>query len=244
MALLKKEQKTQKFDYRTVEKKLGYEFRDISLLKLAFTHSSYANEANIRSNENLEFLGDSILNFIIAEYLYMRLNADEGILTVLRSKIVSESPLALAIDKLAVAEHLHASINDARGKRVISSSIKSDLFEAIVGAIYVDSESILETEVFVLDSLKSIIDSAMSDDTEEPDLCEDYKGRLQLVLQERRVKIDYRLVGQYGTSHEPRFVVDAVINGQIMGSAEAGRKKTAEQLAAKQALITINKKVP
>lgn len=241
MALLKKDQKTLRFDYRAIEKKLKYEFRDVALLKLAFTHSSYANESNVRSNENLEFLGDSILNFIIADYLYMRSSADEGTLTVLRSKIVSEAPLAFAIDKLGVADHLLASIGDARGKRIISQSIKSDLFEAIVGAIYIDSESILETEVFVLDSLMDLINSAMSEEPEDSELCEDYKGRLQLILQEKRAKIDYKLVAQYGTSHEPRFVVEAVINGQILGSAEAGRKKTAEQLAAKQALATMKR---
>jgi len=121
-------------DLKEIENIIGYHFGDSSLLTVAFTHSSFANEQNIPSNERLEFLGDSVLNLIVSKHLYDSGTDAEGVMTDKRKTIVSRDPLANAIDKLDVAKFLQLGSNT----KEVSANMKADLYEAIVAAIYID----------------------------------------------------------------------------------------------------------
>ncbi|MDR1092968.1 MAG: hypothetical protein LBL66_02335 [Clostridiales bacterium] len=144
------------FDIDEIQRKLHYTFEDESLLKLAFTHSSYANENKTQSNEKLEFLGDSILNFVIAEFLFRRGGRDEGFFTVLRSKIVSEPPLASCVDRMGIIEYLQCGVGEQRNSNK-SDAIRADLFEAVTAAVYLDSGDMQAAEKFILRHLDFVI---------------------------------------------------------------------------------------
>jgi dsRNA-specific ribonuclease len=146
-------------DIQKIEKVLKYTFSEPSLLRMAFTHSSFANEKNTHSNESLEFFGDSVLSLIISEYLYTNCNSTEGDMSVLRSQIVSEKPLARAIDELGLIDFLLCGVGESRQKEK-PQSIRADLYEAIVGAIYLDSSDLYQAERFVLRTLKPTINEA------------------------------------------------------------------------------------
>ena len=121
-------------DIKEIERIIDYHFGDSGLLAVAFTHSSLAHEQNIKSNERLEFLGDSILNMIASRHLYDSHSDTEGIMTEKRKSIVSMKPLSDAIDKLDLSKFLQLG----RNTKEVSSNMKADLFEAIVAAIYLD----------------------------------------------------------------------------------------------------------
>ena len=120
-----------------IENLIGYSFRDKGLLETAFTHSSYCNEHKAESNEKLEFLGDSVLNFAIAELLYLMSLEDEGAMTVSRASIVSREPLSAAVEKLGLLKYLRVG-EGVKHVRNWSTKFKSNLFEAVLGAIYLD----------------------------------------------------------------------------------------------------------
>ena len=149
------------FDAKIIEEKIGYCFENKSLLKLAFTHSSYANENKAASNEKLEFLGDSILNFCIAEYLFRKGGGSEGTLSVMRSKIVSEPPLAKCVDGLDIISHLICGVGEERNNPHKSDAVKADLFEAVVGAVYLDSGDVSVCEKFITGHLSAAISDAL-----------------------------------------------------------------------------------
>ena len=119
------------------EKIIGYKFKDKKLLLKALTHSCYSNEHRVESNERLEFLGDAIIEFIITERLYLEFKSKEGDLSKIRSMIVSEKPLSEAIDKLGLEKCLLKGVGESKTS-ISSKAVKCDMFEAIVGAIYLD----------------------------------------------------------------------------------------------------------
>ena len=204
-------------DLSEVESKIGYAFRDRSLLETALTHASYVNEHGGESYERLEFLGDSVLNFVVAEALYRNTGDDEGKLTVLRARTVSKEPLSIAVQKRGLTAYLRTGAG--AGNDTVSEKAVSDLFEAIVGAIYVDSGSLEPCKRFVFAHLEG---------GGRPD----YKTQLQVLVQKR-----YKSVPVYeseATEHGFRSVV--LIEGQPCGAGEGARKKDAEQAAARQAL--------
>ena len=149
------------FDIESIEKKIGYRFDDKSLLKLAFTHSSYANENKVASNEKLEFLGDSILNFCVADYLFRKGGGNEGTLSVMRSKIVSEPPIARCVDGLDIIGHLACGVGESHNQNK-SDAVKADLFEAVVGAVYLDCDDIAVCQSFIIKHLGTAVNDALA----------------------------------------------------------------------------------
>lgn len=212
-----------------IEKILGTSFKNKNLLVEAFTHSSYANEHKVHSNERLEFLGDSVLGLIITKKIYSTTKFKEGDLSKLRALIVSETPLSEVVDNLKIEEYMLKGKGESKNT-VSSKAIKCDLFEAIVGAIYLD-KGYEETERFVLEKLKGIISSSLK----LKDF-EDEKTRLQELLP--KDKIVYSSIKK-GEENNPYYVSSVIINGKVCGRGQASNKRTSERLAAKQALDSV-----
>jgi ribonuclease-3 len=209
----------------------GVEPGETELYFTAFTHQSYANEHNVESNERLEYLGDAVLNFLVAEYLYLRFpDMPEGALTKTRAKFVC----ATANSRYALALRLNEAIMLGKGEAeqggMRKASVLGDLFEAFLGAVYLDKglsavKEILERIVF------PYIDSA------EPGFFIDYKSRLQELIQsESRRNVEYVLDKETGPPHDKRFFVSVYHNGKKLGTGSGKTKKAAEQNAAETAL--------
>lgn len=202
-----------------IEKKISYVFHDKNLLVTAFTHSSYCNEhSGSTSYERLEFLGDSILGFLMADKLYFGTDENEGGMTVMRAGSVSKEPLADKIDKMGVIKYLRHG-NGVEPDFKSSIKTRSDLFESIIAAMYVDSGRSLEAPANFVKNL---------DVTKG----RDYKS----VLQEYVQKQYCGLIPKYDTSEAPnkngRFVSRAIVGDDCYDSACGKNKKTAEQKAA------------
>lgn len=217
------------------EKKLEYTFQNIDLLNEALTHSSYANEnrkKNIRYNERLEFLGDSVLSVIISDYLYNHLtHMSEGELTKARASIVCEPSLAKCSIRLGVGESLSLGKGEEATGGRNRASILADAFEAIIGAIYLDG-GLESARKFVLKNLKDIIEDAI-----DGKIFHDYKTQLQEIVQgENAEKITYEIIGEEGPDHNKTFHVQVKIGEKIAGKGSGRNKKEAEQNAAKIAL--------
>lgn len=217
------------------EKQLGLNFMDKNLLKVAVTHSSYANEKKkIEFNERLEFLGDSVLQIVISEYLYARFKEKpEGYLTKTRSLIVCENSLC----DMASRWNLGMYINMSKGEEITGGrnrvSILADCVEAIIAAIYLD-KGIEEAKAFILSNFKETIEKAISNE-----IILDYKTKLQEVMQQNgEVDICYELVKFEGPAHRRKFFVNLLINHCVKGSGEGYSKKEAEQNAAKEVMIS------
>ena len=215
---------------------IGYEFKDKTLLKTALTHISRANELNIESNQRLEFLGDSILSFIVAEYIYERFEGLlEGRLTELRAAAVCEKSLAAAAKKMNLGKSLKFGKSEMRNG-ANKPSILCDTFEAVLGAIYLDG-GIEPARRWVLDNLSETIDAASHMDFRN------YKSELQNHFQKRDKNtevVTYELIRRTGPDHMPEFTVCAVYGGKRIGMGAGRNLKTAEQAAAKRALGKIS----
>ncbi len=202
-----------------VEKIIDYKFKNPDLLNLAFTHCSFDN---VNSNEKLEFLGDSVLGFIVTNILY---NSDrnEGQLTRERAKIVCEDNLSRTIDKLNLEQFIISK------NLVVSKSIKCDLCEAIIGAIYLDGG---------LECAKKFVESFVSFDVEQK---KDFNTELQeLIQQSGKNTIVYKTVQTAGTMNEPVFETNLFIEEKLISTASGKSKRVAEQAAAETALKILN----
>ncbi len=212
------------------ESLIGYEFKDKALIERALTHSSYANEKHTprESNERLEFLGDSVLGFITAEYYYKNSTLPEGDLTRLRAATVCEK----ALFEFAKEINLNKNIKLGRGEEMTGgrgrASINSDAFEAIIAAIYLDG-GIEEAKKFVLRFVEGHSKTQSS--------FKDCKTKLQEVIQKNPEELlEYVLVGESGPDHNKCFEVEVHLNSNIIGRGSGRSKKTAEQEAAREAL--------
>ena len=217
-----------------LEKELGLNFKNKDLLRTAVTHSSFANQKKkVEFNERLEFLGDSVLQLVISEYLYTRFNEKpEGYLTKMRSLIVCENSLC----DIASTWNLGIYMNMSKGEEITGGrnrvSILADCVEAIIAAIHLD-KGIEEAKAFILNNFKITIEKAISNE-----MILDYKTKLQEVLQQNgEVDICYELVKFEGPPHRRKFFVDLLINDCIKGSGEGYSKKEAEQNAAKEVIV-------
>jgi ribonuclease-3 len=211
---------------------LNYSFKDVKLLITALTHSSYANERGLgrkACNERLEFLGDSVLGHITAEYLYKSYaSKTEGELTKMRSALVCESSLAAAAKKLKLGEFLRVGKGEEQTGGRERPSILADAFEAALAAIYLDGGRI-PAERFVNDNILS--------ESENPKFSGDYKTQLQEIVQrDGNPSPEYRIVGERGPDHEKTFTAEVLVRGKVLGSGEGVTKKDAEQSAAKAAI--------
>lgn len=217
-----------------IEEIIGYVFTDKSLIIRAFTHPSLKS-AVTENYQTLEFLGDSILDFVIAEKLMVdNPTVNEGELTKRRASIVSEQPLADAIGRVRLTEFMQFGIGERRHKVYQNDSVKCDLFEAIVGAIYLDG-GMEPAKKFVLDMLQEAVDFA---DTLEEEF--DAKSRLNEYALKNGVEVRYQLVSQSGPSHKPTFIFDVYVGGELMGNGRGFTKHSAQQWAAKEALQKLN----
>lgn len=217
-----------------LKKKLMINFNNEELLQLAITHSSYANEKNIEFNERLEFLGDTVLELIISEYLFKNHKKEtEGYLTKIRALIVCENSLF----EIAKAWDLGKYIYMSKGEELTGGrtrvSILADAVEAIIAAIYLD-QGIKVARNFVLKNFAGIIDKAVKNK-----IILDYKTKLQEILQQNGdVDISYELVSFDGPPHRREFFVQVLVDGEIKGKGSGFSKKEAEQMAAKEVLIS------
>ena len=218
----------------TLEAKLGYTFRDRRLLENALTHSSYANENHSPSgsNERLEFLGDSVLGMVTADFLY-REHPDlpEGELTRKRAALVREESLVEVADRLDLGAYLKLGRGEDHGGGRQRPSIRADAVEAVLAAVFLDGG---------LGEAKKIIQRFILDKEEEKAASQDYKTALQEQIQRESGQVlNYRLTGESGPDHAKVFSVAVELNGKTVGQGQGHSKKEAEQMAAKAAMEAI-----
>lgn len=218
--------------YTELEQGLGYRFQDPKLLENALTHSSYANERRDgrTSNERLEFLGDSILGFVVAEFLYRsHPNQPEGDLTRIRADLVCERNLAKAAGTIRLGEFLLLGHGEDHGGGRFRDSIVSDAMESVIAAAFLDGG---------FQAAKGIIERLILTDLPKGRPGNfDYKTMFQeLVQREKDQTIHYELVGQSGPDHDKVFEVDVRLNGTVAGHGCGRSKKKAEQAAAEKAI--------
>lgn len=218
----------------SLEKRLGYKFNNISLLKNALVHSSYANEVrgDSRSNERLEFLGDSVLSIIVSDHLFNRYpQMPEGELTKLRASLVCEKSLCVFARELGLGQHLLLGKGEDKSGGRERDSILADAFEAVLAAIYIDGG---------MDVAKKHIFNTVLRDLEhhgDEDSFKDYKTLLQEIIQRNPEEtVSYVLVDEQGPDHDKFFTVAVYLNSNVIGQGSGKSKKQAEQMAACQAL--------
>lgn len=224
-----------------LEHELNYYFNDRNLLKNALIHKSFANETKKYqrlNNERLELLGDSVLGLVVVEYLYKKLKKyNEGELAKLKAMCVSEPILARVSRKMKVGQHLFMSKGEQVSGGRDRESILADTFEAILGAIYLDS-GFYEAKNFVLYHLKEYIDNIEHDE----DII-DYKTMVQEYSQKKyKVVPTYKVISESGPDHMKEFEVEVIIGG-MRAIAIARNKKNAEQLAAKKIFKQLGDKI-
>ena len=218
-------------------KKIGYEYKNISFLATALTHSSYSNEMKSKGvktdcNERLEFLGDAVLSLITSEYIYLKLkDCKEGELTRIRATVVCEDSLFGFAESIGLGTALFLGNGEiiSNGRR--RKSTLADAFEAVLGSIFIDG-GLDAAKKFLL----KFIEKPINDIVNEGEI-KDYKSVLQQIVQQNNGEIlEYVLVHESGPAHEKTFVVQAVLNNNIIGEGIGRSKKSAEQKAAKEAL--------
>lgn len=219
-------------DRHALMDKLGYVFRDPGLLDNALTHSSFANErkGNLRSNERLEFLGDSVLGMVTAVYLFHKETGPEGELTKLRAALVCEKALCSYARKLELGRYLRLGRGEERTGGAKRPSILSDAFEAVTAAIYLDG-GMEAARAFLLPFLEAELSNHR-----RPHF-KDYKTTLQEIIQQNpEERLDYVLTGESGPDHDKVFAVEVHLNSNVIGRGRGRSKKEAEQQAAREAL--------
>ena len=218
---------------KDLEIAIGYRFRNISLLQNALTHSSYANERwhnSLLSNERLEFLGDSVLGMLVAEYLYRNFpDRPEGELTRMRADMVCEQTLAAVANRIGLGEHLLLGHGEEQGGGRSRNSILADAMESVIAACFLDGGmeaalGIVQKFILVEVPVKKLHNT-------------DYKTGLQeLVQRKKNQTLSYALVDQSGPDHNKQFVVEVSLNGTVVGKGTGSSKKRAEQEAARAAI--------
>ena len=214
-----------------LEEKLQYHFKNRDLLITALTHSSYANEAKAptKYNERLEFLGDSVLSLVVANYLFRHSTRPEGELSRMRASLVSEEALFQFAKEIDLGAYLRLGRGEELGGGRERPSVVSDAFEAVIAALYLDG-GMEAARSFIL---PFIIEGKTAE--------EDYKTRLQEVIQQNpEDKLSYAVTGESGPAHDKRFEVTVLLNGSAMAAGTGRSKKAAEQQAAKAALRKLN----
>ena len=221
--------------FSKLEKDLGYNFKNQNFLTQALSHPSYIAEnkkATLPSNQRLEFLGDSVLNLVVCEYLYQAFpKKNEGSLTRKKARLVRDSTLAKIAQHINLGDYIQFGTGEERthGRERISNLAAA--FEAVIGAIYLDSD--LANVHHVLEHLLfSDLNKILEDEEEK-----NYKGRLQEFVQQfANIQPAYRVIDHSGPSHQSLFTVEVYFKSVYLGKGAAPSKKKAEQLAAKAAL--------
>ncbi len=217
---------------KDLEAAIGYRFQNISLLQNALAHSSYANERwhdGLKSNERLEFLGDSILGMVVAEFLYSHYKQNlEGDLTRMRADVVCETALAKVARRIDLGRHILLGNGEEQGGGRNRDSILSDAVEAVIAACYLDGG---------MEVAKDFILRFVLEEAPVRQHNRDYKTALQELVQRKKDQmLAYALVGESGPDHNKQFSVELRLNDKLVGCGEGSSKKRAEQMAAKAAL--------
>ena len=218
----------------SLQRELDYKFKDIELLNKALTHRSYSNEKkiSIKNNERLEFLGDSVLDLIVADYMFLRYqDLFEGPLSKIRATVVNESCLAGLARNIKLGNYLLLGKGELFSGGKQKASILANAYEAMVGALFCDSDYQTAADVFLPQLIVKI--------EEYKDACTsvDFKSDLQEYTQNKFSCFPlYAVVGEMGPCHDKRFDVTVSVRSKILGSGKGRSKKEAEQNAAKEAL--------
>lgn len=225
---------------KTLEKSLGYQFHNPALLEEALRHSSYANEHrgdNVFSNERLEFLGDSVLGFVTAEYLFAKHpTAPEGELTRIRALLVCEDSLHEVAQRLKLGEYLKLGHGEESCGGRTRPSILADATEAVFAAVYLDGGIRAASELIH----RVLLDKEREEAAEAKR--RDYKTKLQELVQRTPNQVlTYRMTGEQGPDHDKVFSFAVLLNDTVVGTGEGRSKKEAEQMAAKDALESMNR---
>ncbi len=218
---------------KDLENAIGYHFHNISLLQNALTHSSYANERwhnSLLSNERLEFLGDSILGMLVAEYLYRTFpDRPEGDLTRMRADMVCEKTLARVANHIGLGQHLMLGHGEEQGGGRTRDSILADAMESVIAACFLDGGMAAAAQFIKKFILVEVPVHQLHN--------VDYKTKLQeLVQQKKNQTLSYRLIGQSGPDHDKHFDVEVSLNDKVVGTGSGRSKKRAEQDAARAAI--------
>ena len=217
-----------------LERKLQYSFRNRELLNEALNHSSSANEhrGGLGSNERLEFLGDSVLGFVAAEFLFKRYGSlPEGDLTRMRAALVCEQSLYEVARELELGGYLKLGRGEEAGGGRERQSILADAVEAVFAAVYLDGG---------MDQARELINRVLLSQAPAAEERRDYKTTLQEVVQRRSGQVlTYHMTGESGPDHNKTFLFEVRLNGEPIGRGEGRSKKEAEQAAARDALETL-----
>ena len=220
-----------------LEKRIGYTFRDRYLLECALTHTSYANEQKIRRYEDyerIEFLGDAVLEMISSEFLYNKYpNKKEGELTKIRASLVCEPALAFCARDIDLEQFIRLGRGEEAGGGRGKDSITADVMEAVIGAMYLDSHDIEVPRAFILQFILSDLEGKL--------LFYDAKSILQERCQKSGKMVSYDVIGEEGPCHNKTYTVTASIEGTVIAKGAGRSKKAAEQNAAYEALLSMQK---
>ncbi len=220
----------------SLENSIGYVFNNKQLLKTALTHTSYAYENRVKSYERLEYLGDSILEFISSKYLYENFeNLTEGEMTKVRAYAVCEDSLY----KIALMHNFGDFLYLGKSEKTTNTNKKAilaDTVEAVIAAIYLDSDNIKVVQKFILDNIKEQIEFASKNIGKK-----DYKTVLQEKLQEHgEVQIKYNIIKEEGPDHDKKFTAEVECDGKKLATGEGRSKKSAEMEAARKAMKNLD----
>lgn len=215
-----------------LEENIGYIFKNKQLLKTALTHTSYAYEHNVESNEKLEFLGDSILEFVSSEYMYNKYtNLKEGEMTKVRATVVCEKSLYKIATLHNFSDFLYLGKSEVMTGGKKRPAILADSVEAVIAAMFIDG-GLEPAKKFIIENLKDEIEIATKHVGEK-----DYKTVLQEELQKKGdVKIEYKIIRESGPDHDKTFESEVSLNGKKLATGVGKSKKEAEMQAAKKAL--------
>lgn len=223
-----------------LEINIGYTFKNIGHLKTALIHSSYSNElklkgATVECNERLEFLGDSVLSNIAADYLFNKYpDFPEGELTRRRAVIVCRDALSSYAKTFSLGDFLFLGNGEEKNNARERKSLLENTFEALIGAIYLDGAP--DRMAFIARLMRPFFEKEL-DAWEKGKIVKDYKSELQQIIQQSGVdSLSYAVVGTRGPDHEKTFEVEARLNSNIIGKGMGRTKREAEQNAAKEAL--------
>lgn len=206
-------------------KKINLNPTNINLYLEAFTHTSYSNEnPSYTSYERLEFLGDAILEFIISEYLYKNCHYEEGLMTKMRAGYVCEKALSTYAKELKFEDEIKLGGCESKP----NDTILADVFESFIAALYLD-QGIEYTKDFVIDIVTKYIENGV-------DFLQDYKSKLQELVQTDKQSVTYEVIKEDGPSHNKTFTVEVKVDNIVMATGVGSSKKAAEQEAAKNAL--------
>lgn len=219
-------------NFTKLEQNIKYTFKDKKLLQNALTHTSYAYEHGIQSNEKLEFLGDSILEFVSSEYMYNKYtNLKEGEMTKVRATVVCEKSLYKIATMHNFSDYLYLGKSELMTGGKKRPAILADSVEAVIAAMFIDG-GLEPAKKFIIENLKDEIEIATKHVGEK-----DYKTVLQEELQKNGdVKIEYKIIKETGPDHDKTFEAQVSLNGKKLATGVGKSKKEAEMKAAQKAL--------